>query len=354
MDSVNAKVSIIIPVYNMEKYLDQCLNSVINQTLYDVEIILLNDGSTDSSYDICKSYSHIDNRIKLYSHENKGLGETRNSGIDVATGDYLFFVDSDDYLSADYVESLYKKALEADADIVQGESRMFFEDSGEIILEADLSGIKTFVVDPATSTEFMKDLFFRHIYKHYAWNKIYRTSFVKKNNIRFGDNKRIFAEDTWFQLQTFHYRPVIAFCSGACYYYRQRSTSIMHTPKKNLLKRQGLMIEDYAQFLRNRNGSELEDKICSMIAMDVFTMEALNVLNIHGNFKDYRCAVKNFRQYTAISESVMSFSRMKAYQLEANPYRRKYMQLISAAYRYRLDWFAQIIVWWTYKLTRGK
>lgn len=347
------KVSVIIPVYNVEEYLCQCLDSVLRQTMEDLEIILLNDGSTDNSAEICKEYEEKDYRIKYFSHENKGLGETRNRGIDLAIGEYLFFVDSDDYLSCDYIETLYNSAVASGADIVQGESKMFFEDGRKDILESDLSKIENIIVDPEMSEDFFKTLFFTHIYKHYAWNKLYRTSFVKAHQIRFGDNKRIFAEDTWFQLQAFHYKPFIAFVSGSYYFYRQRATSIMHTVKKDLLKRQATMIDDYNIFLKRNQGSALESKVCGMIAMDVFTMEALNQILTDGNFSSYRTAIKSLRDFSAIKSCIISFNKNRAFDLEVKPFRKKYLRLVSNFYKCKLDLLAQLVVWWTYKVMRG-
>ena len=113
------KVSIIVPVYNVELYLRECLDSIINQTLKDIEIICVDDCSTDNSYIILDEYSKKDSRIKLLKHNvNKGLGPARNTGINVAQGEYIGFIDSDDYISLDYFENLYNTAKKYNSDIV--------------------------------------------------------------------------------------------------------------------------------------------------------------------------------------------------------------------------------------------
>ncbi|MBP3616367.1 MAG: glycosyltransferase family 2 protein [Alphaproteobacteria bacterium] len=114
----NKKISIIVPVYNVQKYLDKCLKSIISQTLTDIEIILVDDGSTDSSGLICDKYAKKDKRIKVIHQKNARQGAARNAGIKLATGDYIGFVDSDDYITSDMFEKLYKKAYIYDADIV--------------------------------------------------------------------------------------------------------------------------------------------------------------------------------------------------------------------------------------------
>ena len=109
-------ISIIVPIYNAEKYLSKCINSLINQTKKEIEIILINDGSTDRSEEIINNYR--DERIKYFKNENQGIGKTRNFGIEKATGKYLMFVDSDDYLKEDACEILFKKAEKEKLDLV--------------------------------------------------------------------------------------------------------------------------------------------------------------------------------------------------------------------------------------------
>ena len=112
-------ISIIVPVYNAELYLDRCINSVLNQTYKEFELILIDDGSTDSSLSICYDYASKDSRIVVLSKKNEGAGLARNEGLKIAKGDYIGFVDSDDYISPDMYREMYRKAIENDADIVQ-------------------------------------------------------------------------------------------------------------------------------------------------------------------------------------------------------------------------------------------
>ena len=109
-------ISIIVPIYNAEKYLNRCIDSLVNQTKKELEIILINDGSTDSSEDIINSYK--DSRIKHFSNKNQGIGKTRNFGLKKATGKYIMFCDSDDYLEKDTCEEMFKKIEEDNLDLV--------------------------------------------------------------------------------------------------------------------------------------------------------------------------------------------------------------------------------------------
>ena len=112
-----AKVSVIIPVFNTEKYIKKCLESLINQTLIDIEIIVVNDGSTDSTMEIVEFYQKKDSRIKILNQTNQKQGTARNNGLKIATGDYIGFVDSDDWIDLNYYEKLYNAALKYDFDI---------------------------------------------------------------------------------------------------------------------------------------------------------------------------------------------------------------------------------------------
>lgn len=114
------KVSIIVPVYNVEKYFDRCINSLINQTLREIEIILVDDESPDNCPEMCDKYAKKDSRIKVIHKKNGGLGFARNSGLDIAAGEYFAFVDSDDYVDLDFYEKLYTAAKNGDYDLAQG------------------------------------------------------------------------------------------------------------------------------------------------------------------------------------------------------------------------------------------
>ena len=116
---MNELISIIIPIYNVEKYLHCCINSVIRQTYKNLEIILIDDGSPDNCGKICDEYAKKDNRIKVIHKENGGLSSARNAGLDIAKGEYISFVDSDDYVAENFIEKLYKLCKENDADIAE-------------------------------------------------------------------------------------------------------------------------------------------------------------------------------------------------------------------------------------------
>ena len=169
----NPKISVIIPVYNVEKYLRECLNSVINQTMGDIEIICINDGSTDGSLDILKEYAEKDDRIIVINKTNGWLSAARNSGLKIAKGEYIQFVDSDDSLELNACETAYKYALQYDADVVVWEYKNFPEQVGNV-------KNRRYTLKHKEINVFYGGLRSgRHLCNCIPWNKLFRHEIIK-------------------------------------------------------------------------------------------------------------------------------------------------------------------------------
>lgn len=169
------KVSLIVPIYNTSKYLDKCINSLINQTLKDIEIILINDGSLDNSEEIIKKYK--DKRIKYIKKENEGIGKTRNLGINTAKGKYIAFVDSDDYLELDFCEKMYEKAINDNCDLVICD---YYKDFNDIKKEINYISFQ--------DTNLKKYPKLINEINLGPCNKLYLLELLKNNNIFFVEN----------------------------------------------------------------------------------------------------------------------------------------------------------------------
>ena len=167
-------ISVIVPVYNAEKYLRECLDSIVNQTYKNIEIILVDDGSTDGSGAICDEYADKDVRIKVYHIPNGGVSNARNLGIDNANGEYLMFVDSDDEVSRDCIEKLYCAIEYKEQDLVIGNFCDVYENR-KIIQHENLSIIGNLQDDYANIRILLQG----------PWGKLYRSEILKKNKIRF-------------------------------------------------------------------------------------------------------------------------------------------------------------------------
>lgn len=219
-------VSIIVPVYNVEEYLRQCLDSVLRQTYTALEIILIDDGSTDSSGHICDDYKQKDSRVCVIHQKNGGLANARNSGLDVCCGEYVTFVDSDDWLEPDFIEVLVRNIEGADLAIC-GYYQVTSTARNPVCLSDSFSvDIKTFVHMHVEDE--VKGCNHRGIDAYigaYVWNKLFRR--IQLSAIRFPEG-RIFEDQIMFSqyLQDIRIVKIVSHCG---YYYRIRSTSIMHS-----------------------------------------------------------------------------------------------------------------------------
>lgn len=204
------KISIIIPVYNVEHYLDKCLKSVINQTYNNLEIIIINDGSTDNSAQICKRYQAIDDRITLINNENMGLSESRNIGIKKASGDFIMFLDSDDWLDKETCKKSINLAIKYDTELVFWS---YIREYKNVSLPKELYNINN-NYRIFEKNEFL-DKFHRKLVGPIgtelrspenaesivtAWGKLYKTLIIKENKIQFLNTKEIGTEDMYFNL----------------------------------------------------------------------------------------------------------------------------------------------------------
>lgn len=210
------KVSIIVPVFNTEKYLNKCINSLLNQTLKDIEIIIINDGSTDNSEKIIKEFN--DERIKYIPQENQGIGKTRNKGIKLAKGKYIVFVDSDDYIATTFCEKLYQKAEKEHLDIVFCD---YFEDKGY------LKEIRFPNISPASSLKDNPQIVNK--INLGPCNKIYLRELLLKNDIFFVENLKY--EDAPFVIKSLIYASKIGKINECLTYYVIHENS--ETTKRN-------------------------------------------------------------------------------------------------------------------------
>ncbi|HEM5248660.1 TPA: glycosyltransferase [Streptococcus suis] len=223
-------VSVIVPVYNVEKYLSQCLDSIIHQTYKNLEIILVNDGSTDGSGKICDDYAAKDGRIKVIHQENGGLSDARNKGLDLMTGQFVTFVDSDDYLENNCIHTLYTYACTCKTDISIGKFIEFEENTSQFLFHNHLNN--------GNKIEFLTgDQCLERHHKYFlgifvtAWAKLYRTSLFNDSNpcksIRYPLG--VLHEDQYTTHKLFFKSNKIVFVNDYLYVYRVRENSITNT-----------------------------------------------------------------------------------------------------------------------------
>ena len=228
---MNPLVSIVIPVYNVEKYLRQCMDSVVNQTYHNLEIVCVNDGSPDRSIDILREYGQNDERIKIIEIENQGLSGARNVGTSYCTGDYLLYLDSDDWIDLDTVEIALKAAVENDVDIVLWNYVKEYLQSSQPVKVFD------------RQTLFLNDDY-KRLYQRLvglsgeqlqhpeqcdsistAWGKLYRFSIIKEHDIKYVDTKIIGTEDLLFNAEVFKYCSSAVALPNTFNHYRKSNVS---------------------------------------------------------------------------------------------------------------------------------
>lgn len=214
MIKVNAKVTIIVPFYNVEKYLRKCLDSLINQTYKNLEIIVVDDGSTDNSVKICDEFANRDNRITVIRQKNGGISIARNAGLDKMTGSYVTFVDSDDYLEINAVEKFLKISITEGADIVCSETIIIFKD--RIVHNSNKENEKY-------STELIKEKILLDKLGNHAATKFYKAELWK--NIRFPE--KLVYEDFYIMPSVcVNAKKIVYKCEPLYYYNRTNPTSL--------------------------------------------------------------------------------------------------------------------------------
>lgn len=233
----------------MEKYLPKCLESLIKQTLKDIEIICVNDGSMDNSLAILKEFASKDSRIKIIDNQHQGVAKTRNTGIEQSTGEYIGFVDSDDYIDIDFFEKLYNSATKSNSDIAIAsilKHKNFFN-----IYNAKYTKEETAITiqDKIKLCEDKKHFFF------YAWNKIYHSGFIKENNIKFSEGQ--IYEDVMFAIKALYYSNKIISVYGTKYHYIEHENSLTKYKDKTGGKEQDL-VKAYSELQEFCNSKNIE------------------------------------------------------------------------------------------------
>lgn len=212
-------ISVIVPVYNVEEFLPRCMNSLLRQTYRNLEIILVDDGSTDNCSSLCDEFAKQDKRIKVIHKTNGGLSDARNAGMKVMTGEYVSFIDSDDWINIHFYEVLMDVMKKEDCDIVQCEREILYEEKGEFG-----SDIADYNVETYEAKEALELLIEEKRFKQVVWNKLY-----KRENIRLEFAKGKTNEDEFWTYRIFGEADKIAYVNVPMYYYFQREGSIINS-----------------------------------------------------------------------------------------------------------------------------
>lgn len=233
----NLKFSVILPVYNVAPFLEECLQSLINQSYSNLEILCVNDGSPDNSPEILQKYAALDARIKVFDRENQGSGRSRNFGIEQSSGDYLSFIDPDDWVDRDLYKKLYDFIVEKSSDVVEFFYKNYYDATGEVSsgrhvhVIADRCGMDMSVRD-GYSWRDCKNILCK--FQSPCWNKVYKRSFILENKIEFSDHPT--GQDIAFWHGVLFFAEKIDILHQELYFYRIRQGSaVTSLKKKNLI-----------------------------------------------------------------------------------------------------------------------
>ncbi len=288
------KVSIIIPVYNVEKYIAKCLDSLVKQTLSDIEIIVVNDGSPDNSQKIIDKYvKKYPNIVKSYIKENGGQGSARNYGLEKATGEYIGYVDSDDYVSIDMYEKLYQKAKSKDLDIAICGNYVVFENSNREIIE-----LNNYVIEDKHDNAYFGKLA--------VWNKIYKKSLVQKLTFR----SKKWYEDLDFTVKALSLAKKVDYVDEPLYYYLYREGSTMN----NSNIERNLEIIDAFDEIKNEKKNH---NIIEYLAIDnIYISAIVRVINAKANKKIKIETINKMKNY--VSKNFENFEKNEYLPLLSN------------------------------------
>lgn len=287
LNTDNTKVSLIIPVYNVEAYLRKSLDSAVNQTLDDFEIIAVNDGSTDSSYEILKEYENKYDNFRVINQKNGGLSAAKNAGIKIAKGEYIAFLDSDDYLDKNFLETLYNMAVNNNAEIACCNFKFYFPESDIKITMPTLPKGGVY-----SKRRALKELILDCTIHHFSWNKLCKRSIFEENNIQFYD---MYFEDISTSPRLFYSANKVAITPKPLYYYTQRPGSILKTMNaekiNDYIKSMGII----RNYLGERNDYKVYRSVFRIYAFRTRLINYFSIIKMHLQLKNFSGLVNNIK-----------------------------------------------------------
>lgn len=257
----NPTVSVIVPAYNAEKFIENCVQSILSQTYTDFELILVNDGSKDSTSAICHRLAEQDSRIRVIDQENGGSSSAKNTGLDAANGTYIEFVDADDTLDATYMEQLLRGTAEDEADLCVGNVALVVLDKGELVLSRPTPKLHEGMFTLKEYLSYYKE-YMPHAVVGAPWNKLFRRRIIEEHNLRFDETTKN-NEDTWFNLAYLrHCKKVFVSASPFYHYIDHQNGSASRGYIDNIIE---IYIETYRRstaFLQEAEMYDCNEQFC--------------------------------------------------------------------------------------------
>lgn len=280
---MNPKVSIIIPIYNAQIYLKQCVESVLGQSMKDLEVVLIDDGSTDESGKMCDIWKEMDKRVKVLHIDNMGVSNARNKGLEIAKGEFIMFVDSDDWMNCRMVETLYNKITSKNLEVV-------FCDYIKVSEEKQIKCEKVLeyqIYENEQVPIVIRNMFGGGKYFSSVWRGIYRKSIIDQYNIRFENIK--FAEDMLFNIEYLFDCKKVEVSRECLYYYRENLTSSLQKLKNDIKEMQKLSYKIYKLLNRYDNINRYADRLEKEIELTI-----KRIFEISQNYQEFAVYIKQY------------------------------------------------------------
>ncbi len=281
----NPKVSVIVPIYNVEKYLAKCLFSLVKQSFKDFEVLLINDGTPDNSMKIAEKFADKDKRFIIFNKPNGGLSDARNFGLDRAKGEFVVFVDSDDYVHRDYLKVLYSECVRNNADMSYCRFWHAFVRFGVFVPSFNpKKGV-------LSRDNAMNLILTDKLLHSYAWNKMYRRSLFSDNNIKYPS---MYFEDIATSPKLIFHSNKVAVSDRFLYYYVKRPGSILATMNSKKIDDLMLSILMCRNYIQNRNEYQKFKRAIKHISKKMELINIYSILRLHVITKNFRDCKNNF------------------------------------------------------------
>lgn len=343
------KVSIIVPVYNVEKYLERCINSLKSQTLEDIEIILVDDSSTDSSLEICNAAAMEDSRIKVIHKANEGAGKARNAALEIAMGEYIGFVDSDDFVGEDMFEILCAKAEKYNSDLVM--SGVLFVDGNMFSQEGECVRKNYFDKDTHFETdEDLKKLRMGIVgatpedaddskYGMSIWKNLFRHEIIKKNSITFESEREMLSEDALFMIDFISCIGKATGINEAFYNYCRNEDSISKSYKKDRFEKSLVFVAEVEKrFKKDTDQKEYQiyiDRFWQAMCRVLCSQEIMYAKDNNIKYIDLKKRLK------AVCTHSLTVRALKAYPIGTLPLKQR---VFAYGIKYRLYFLLKVLV----------
>lgn len=343
------KVSIIVPVYNAEKYLERCINSLTNQSLEDIEIILVDDCATDSSPKICDKAAQEDSRIKVIHKVNEGAGMARNAALCVATGEYIGFVDSDDYVEKDMFKTLYEKAEKYNSDLVMsgvlyvdgiifsenGECvcKTYFDNDTQFETEEELKKLRMGIVGaPPEDADDSK-------YGMSIWKNLFRHEIIKENNIVFQSEREMLSEDSLFMIDFISCIKKATGIKEAFYNYCRNGDSISKSYKRDRFEKSLVFINEvekrFSKDIRKQEYMVYLYRFWQAMCRVICSQEIMNAIENNIRYTDLKKRLKDVCTHSLTVEA------LRAYPIYKLPIKQS---IFAYGMKHRLYFMLKILV----------